>query len=154
MAGRIVLLVTLALAFVFGLAMLNTAHVTGSPDTAITNETWIPDAGNITTLEDSNLSRAYYDENVTVYDENETLIEPTGNYTWYQSNGTIKALSGGDLDGDANATISYDYQRASTTSTGIVALFSGLLDSGAGVLIVLAAAGILVALKTLAGGGI
>lgn len=153
MAGRIVLLVTLALVFIGGISVVDSAHVTGSPNTAIENETWVPDAGNVTTLSDSNLERAYYDPAATVYDENKTLMDPAGNYTWYQSNGTIEATTGGDLDGDANATISYGYQQASTTSTGIATLFGGLFSSGSSLLLVLAAAGVLVALLALSGGG-
>lgn len=79
--------------------------------TDITNETWTPDAGNITELEDSNLEAAEYDQTVTVHDENDTEMTDGTDYEWFHDNGTVTALKGGDLDGDSSANITYGYDR-------------------------------------------
>jgi len=84
---------------------------TAGEDHTNTNETWTPDAGNVTTLDDSNRTGAYYDKNVTVYDENDTLMDPGTDYEWYPGNGTIKTLTSGGLDNDSDALITYQYQQ-------------------------------------------
>lgn len=98
----------------------------GAERTDNVNETWTPSAGSVTTLDDSNLSRAYYDRNVTVYDELGDEVERGTDYEWFQTNGTVKAVSGGELDGDSSANITYGYDRASEDQQNMVALLSEL----------------------------
>lgn len=94
-----------------GLVGLQVALEDAGEDHEITNETWTPTAGSVTTLDESNRNGAYYDENVTVHDENDTEMNSGDDYLWNSGNGTVKALSGGDLDGDDNATISYGFAQ-------------------------------------------
>lgn len=73
------------------------------------NETFTPDGPNVTTLSDSNLDLALYNETVTVYDSTGGLVEPGGNYSWLQRNGTIKTVNNSDLDSEPSANITYGY---------------------------------------------
>lgn len=101
-------------------------------DIEITNETWTPDAGNVTELDHSNLDHTTYDAEVTVRDENGNLSDAGVDYEWIQSNGTVKALVGGNLEGDASATITYAYQT-STQEQRDVAATLGLLPRVVGI---------------------
>jgi hypothetical protein len=80
-------------------------------DRVVTNETWTPDAGNVTTLDESNRDGAYYAQNATVYDETDTEMDAGTDYEWVAGNGTVRARSGGGLDGDSEATISYAFSQ-------------------------------------------
>lgn len=77
----------------------------------VQNESWQPSAGDVTQLDESNVSTRFYFEtsNISVRDENETTMTAGDDYEWYPRNGTIKALSGGDLAGDSEAFIDYGY---------------------------------------------
>lgn len=95
-------------------------------DFTVDNETWTPDAGNVTTLDESNRNGAYYGETVDVWDENGNLTEEGADYEWYAGNGTVKALSGGALDGDTSATITYSYQQTTAEQRQMASLLGQL----------------------------
>lgn len=100
--------ILLASAGVYG---FEAALATAGEDITIENETWGPDAGNVTELNRSNEEGAFYEESVTVRDENGTLSKAGEDYEWIDSNGTVKALEGGTLDGDTEAGITYSYEQ-------------------------------------------
>jgi len=108
----------------FGGVYATQAALEGAGDNIfVENETWTPSAGSVTVLDDSEQTGAYYDTNVTVRDENDTVVDVGTDYEWFSGNGTVKALSGGELDGDANASITYGYSQ----TTGEQRAFAGLL---------------------------
>lgn len=126
---------TRAVAAIFALFVLTIAGIgayeaaleaAGSEHT-VTNETWTPDAGTVTTLNKSNLGGAYYDHNVTVYDEFDTRMDRSTDYRWFPGNGTIKAVVGGGLDGDANATVTYSYQLTTGQQRALTGVLGTLL---------------------------
>lgn len=117
-------------------------------DVTVTNETWTPDAGNWTDLDKSNIEFASYDETVTVRDENETLMDRGTDYDWNSTDGTVFTIIGGGLDGDANATITYDYQ-VSTGQQRTFAATLGVLPQVVGAILPLFA---VVVLLRIAGG--
>lgn len=123
MAGRLIALIALAVIIVGGAAAVDSAFVASGEQTTITNESWTPDAGNVTTLNNSHLSGVVYDRNVTVYDENGTEMTASTDYRWFQANGTVKALTGGGLDGDSTANITYGYADVSTPAQNAASLF-------------------------------
>jgi len=92
-----------------GVAAYQASLAEAGEDYAVTNETWTPDAGNVTALEESNRNGVYYSENVSVYESGQELDAGT-DYRWFSDNGTIKALAGGQLDGAVSANITYEYQ--------------------------------------------
>lgn len=133
MTRAVVAVLVLILLAATGVAGLEAALETAGDNVVVENETWEPDAGNVTQLSDSNRTGAYYDENVTVYDENGNLSEPGSDYEWFPGNGTVKALQGGNLDGDTSATITYGYQQTTQEQRNLAGML-GLLPQVIGIL--------------------
>jgi hypothetical protein len=124
---RIVLMmIALAVFATVGVAGFQAGLENAGEDQLVVNETWTPDAGNVTTLDESNRDGAYYSENVTVFDENETEMEAGTDYRWFGANGTIKALAGGSLDGDSEATVSYSYQQTTETQRSMATILAAI----------------------------
>lgn len=107
----IIALVGIALFALIGIIGMNAALANNASLTTVENETWTPDPGNVTELNDSNLEGADYNETVTVRDNSGTVMTDGTDYEWFAGNGTVKALTGGGLDGETEATISYGYER-------------------------------------------
>lgn len=114
MSRAIVAVFALIILAIVGVWGVQAALEDAGEDFTVTNETWTPDAGNVTTLNESNRNGAYYADRVTVYDEDRAEMDEGTDYEWFTDNGTVKALSGGGLDGDANATITYSFQQTSS----------------------------------------
>lgn len=83
-------------------------------------------ADTVLELNNSNISRAYYDENVTVWNDSTTQMDRGTDYEWFVGNGTIKPLSGGDLAGDANATVTYGYTLTTETHQSMATILAQL----------------------------
>lgn len=122
---------TRAVAAVLALVILSVGGVYGfqaalenaGEDHTIVNESWTATQGSVTVLEKSNINGAYYDTNVTVYNKTSggsTEMDRGTDYEWFVGNGTVKALSGGDLEGDA--LITYGYQRTTEEQRQLAAL--------------------------------
>lgn len=77
----------------------------------VENETFTPDAGNVTVLENSNLDGATYNDTVRVWNASDVEMTDGQDYEWHHSNGTLRTLEGGDLANDSDARITYDYER-------------------------------------------
>lgn len=135
MSRAVVSLILLVLVAFVGVYGLQAALAEAGEDRVVENETWTPDAGNWTELEESNRTGAYYADSVDVYDENGTLVEAGQDYEWSATNGSIKALVGGELDGDANATISYEYQQTTQEQRDLAGL-AAIMPRIVGVVIV------------------
>ena len=91
------------------------------------NETFQPaNATNVTSLNFSNLDSAYYDRNITVYDENDTLMRHGQDYDWIRENGTVRTLSGGGLVNDTNATVSYSWQQTTAEQRDMAAMLGDI----------------------------
>lgn len=105
-------------------------------DLIVQNETFTPDAGNVTTLEYSSQNGAYYDDDVTVYDENDSVMSNGTDYEWYASNGTIRTLTGGGLANDSTAKITYEYQQTTQQQRNFTGLLS-LIPQGIAALVIL-----------------
>lgn len=111
-----------AVAAIFALAVLAMLAVGGfqvalenaGEDHTVTNETWTPSPGSVTQLDNSERTGAYYDNETTVYNTTGSTAEEMDegtDYVWFEGNGTVKAVSGGGLDGATEATISYSFQQ-------------------------------------------
>lgn len=93
-------------------------------DETITNESFTPKAGSVTTLERSSLSNTKYVDDVAVFDDgNDRVFEPD-DYQWFERNGTIKTVTGGQLDGATSATVTYSYQQTTERQRGFASMFS------------------------------
>lgn len=107
----VIAIIALVVLGAMGVWGLQVSLMSAAEDTTVQNESFTPDAGNITTLEHSNQDHTWYSENVTVYDENGTLMEYGTDYRWYETNGTLETLAGGGLAGDAFGNVTYAYSQ-------------------------------------------
>lgn len=100
---------------------------------SVTNESVTADVGNYVDLDgwdiDSGSETVYYDNN----SDGNYDTAAASDYTLNESEGTIRADSGGSIDDGAAMLVSYDYQATSGTTTTVVDLipmFLGLLIMG------------------------
>lgn len=112
----------LAILAMLGAVAFEAALENAGTDVTVANETFTPTADTVIQLDDSGKDLAYYSHNVTVYDENDTVMNPGSDYTWFTGNGTIKPLSGGALAGDTTAKITYAYQLTTQEQQELAAL--------------------------------
>lgn len=144
MSRAIVAALALIILAISGAYAVEASLESAGDDHTITNESFTPTADTVIALSESNRGRAYYNHNVTVYDDTTTEMDPGTDYTWFVGNGTIKPLSGGDLAGDTSATITYGYQLPSEREQTMATLLSyipqllGLFIPAIGLIIFLA----------------
>jgi hypothetical protein len=107
----VVAVVILVLLGAFGALSFQASLESGGQTQVVTNETFTPDASNITTLSESDRDDVVYarDRAVTVRDSNGTEMQPGSDYEWRRSNGSLRTVAGGDLDGEPSANITYSY---------------------------------------------
>lgn len=122
-AGAFIGLAIVAAMAVFG---LQTALAGAGNKEVIDSESFNPSAGTVQSLDRSKLSNTYYNDTVVVTDENGDRSFEGQDYEWFERNGTIKPLSGGNLAGDSTATISYDYRRTTQTQRQLTAMLSNI----------------------------
>lgn len=134
MARAIVAILCLALVVIITLQGGQAALDDAGPQTDIVDESFTPDAGNVTTLDHSNLANTDYDDSVTVEDGSGSLADPNVDYIWHQNNGTIETLAGGILDGDNSATIDYGYEKSTEQQRDLASLIGMLWNALAVVL--------------------
>lgn len=118
-------------------------------DITVHNETFTPDAGNITTLANSNIRGAFYKPTVDVYDSNGKEVDPGDDYEWIAENGTVRAIVGGKLDGEPSANITYTYTTTTERQRRIADML-GYVPQAVGLALPL---GALIALLAFARGG-
>lgn len=121
-------LLAVALLVLVGASAADSALVQAGDEQTVTNETWSPNAGSVTTLDESNRNDAYYDDTVDVWDENGTAMDSEQDYVWYRTNGTIKTVEGGRLAGDSDANITYGYAVTSEVQRDFASVFAGGFD--------------------------
>jgi len=129
LAGVFIVIAILLATMVVG---LDAALADAGTREEISDESFTPNAGTVQSLDRSNLGNTvYYDSNVSVRDENgERSFEGT-DYEWFESNGTIKPLVGGNLDGDASATIDYAYRETTERQRTMAQLAAVVPQGGA-----------------------
>lgn len=100
-------------------------------DITVTNESFEPTGGQLAVFDNSQLNRATYDDSATVRNATtgETFPE-SGNYTWFEANGTLEPVTNSDLANASEATVTYDYTGQTleqTKATNVVVDFMGIL---------------------------
>lgn len=135
----------LALIAAMGITAIQGSLEEAGDDELVENETFTPNAGSVTTLDDSDQANTYYDDEVTVRDSSGTVMEEGTDYEWFVGNGTVKTIQGGALDGEPSANITYGYQETTAQQRGIartiaqIPRVTGILLPIAAVFMVLAA---------------
>jgi len=93
----------------------------------IENESFEPVGDTVIELNNSALEFAEYNDTVTVRNATDgSVFEESGNYTWYDGNGTIEPVANSDLANASTATITYGYTGLSRAQTGVAALLADL----------------------------
>lgn len=119
MARAVVAILGLVVVGFLAVQGLDAGLATAGDTRDIDSESWTPNAGSITDLANSNLENAYYTDQVEVFDSNDNRMVDGDDYIWYEQNGTIKTVTGGDLDGESSATINYEFQITSENDRAI-----------------------------------
>lgn len=127
MKAAVVALALIVLA-IAGVQLFQAGLATAGQKEVISDESFTPTAGSVEQLDRSNLNNAYYNDTVNVEDENGSRSFNGTDYIWFQENGTIKPLAGGNLDGDASATIDYSYRRTTAEQRGFAQMLATIPD--------------------------
>lgn len=119
-------------AFLFvGFYVVDAGIQTSLHDVTVTNESFTPSGGDLTTFDNSELNRADYDETVTVRNASDgSVFDASGNYTWFAANGTLETTANSDLADASSATITYGYNGQTaeqTATTNIIIEFMGIM---------------------------
>lgn len=107
--------VVLAILGVVAAAGFQAGISTAGNDKIVDNETFTPDPGNVTELDESNRDNAQYDAEVDVYNSSGVEVNETDDYEWLPRNGTIRTVQGGALDGESSANITYGFTAIGET---------------------------------------
>lgn len=111
MSRAIAAIMALAVLASGGVYAMDAALETAGSHETVENESWTVDIGNATELADSNIEGAYYDDTVTVRNNTDDIMTEGVDYEWLRHNGTVKALSGGNLTDGNTANITYGYDE-------------------------------------------
>lgn len=149
MSQRIVALVAVAILLVSGAVATSAAFTESGEQTAVESESFTPDAGNITVLDDSNFPNAIYANDVVVRNSAGARMAPGEDYVWFDENGTVGTVTGGDLDGEQSASITYSYSEPSENSRGIATLLGYGFNAASGMILVLGLGVVFAALTVL-----
>lgn len=116
MASRFVALIGVMVFLMLGGGIISAQHSQSVRDagdrTLVENEAWNPEEGSVTTLNHSNYETLVYgtQEEVDVYQGGSEYVAD-GNWTWYDGNGTVKAVNGTSLNTSESAKITYSYYQ-------------------------------------------
>lgn len=121
----LIVIALLAVGAVFAFSV--TLEASGT-DHTVDNESWTPDAGSVTELDNSYRTGAHFSDDVIVRDENGTLASEGEDFSWDSVNGTVTALQGGMLEGDSSATISYAFAQTSQQQRDLAAVLAIVPD--------------------------
>lgn len=105
------------------------AVTNNSGTVTVQNETVTADTGNYTALDGYDIDSG----SETVYNASGNQMTSGVDYEMGYQNGSIKALSGGDISDGSEIKVSYDYQATDSTTTTVVTLiplFMALLILG------------------------
>ncbi len=79
-------------------------------------------------LDESERSDAFYDaeEDVTVLNETDVEMTAGQDYEWIVDNGSLRVITGGQLDGADNATVQYGFSEVDPDNQRAVSLLSNM----------------------------
>lgn len=122
-------------------------------ETQISGETWSPSEGQTTNLSRSHEDNVVYSEqSEVVVTQNDTTKAASGNWSWDETNGTVKAVNGTGLNTSDDAQIAYSVYQPSETQTLLVSLGTMPVRIGGELLILLAFAIVVLAVATVGRG--
>jgi predicted porin len=129
-------LVFVAIIFGGGIVALQAAYtdsVRGAGDqTVITDESTAITAGEVSTLNNSNLDVVYAEQDNVTVTQDGTVYPPEGNWSWVERNGTLAIDSSTDLNTSKDAVVDYAFYNATQeqeTAQSIGFVFTDTLSS-------------------------
>ncbi len=154
MSARIaIVLIAVPVLLVGGIAAVDSSLEEAGNETTVTDESFEPVGGDTTTLNQSDVDGAIYDETVTV-ESNGTTYESDGNYSWdggLDGNGTISVVENSSLSNQSTATIDYGYTKTTEHQRFISGMLGDMFNTGGLMVIVVGIALILFAARVLGG---
>jgi len=115
-------------------AVASSASSMGAQEQIISGEAFVPSTASPVLLNYSNIPNAIYNPYPEVLigtsgTGNLTAQGPDKDYIFYPNNGTILSVSGGALDGVANAEATYRYSQQNQWSGAMTDILGGLSNS-------------------------
>jgi len=125
-------IICVILLLIFVPYILSASSVAGEQQ-LIENETWVPNTATATNLVQSNLAGVIYDPYPVVKTNGTStpkiLTVDMVDYKFYNSNGTIQAIAGGQLDGLTDASITYKYVAPNKAASVQLTMLANLIQS-------------------------
>jgi hypothetical protein len=150
---RLIALIAIALLVVVGAQAVDQSVRATNPVTTVENESFVPDGGNVTALDDSELANAQYNSTADVYvnDSGTTVaVNSSGNYTWIQDNGTVRTTDQSYLDGFSSANTTYGYVTVSDRQRGLATAIAGVMGAAQWLVLVLGVGLVFMAVRVMA----
>jgi ABC-type glycerol-3-phosphate transport system substrate-binding protein len=146
----LIALVAVALLVAAGAVAVDASVEEGSKEVTVNAESFTPNTTTYVELNESNRDKANYfkKRNIVVRDGNGDRVDRT-DFQWNSTNGTIKAVPGGALDGATNAEIDYGYYPITPLSENLGGTYGYVLNASTVLVMVLAVAIVLGSVKVL-----
>lgn len=111
-------------------AVASSASSMGAQEQIISGEAFVPSTVSPVLLSYSNIPNAIYNPYPEILvGSGNNLTSQGKDYTFYPNNGTILSVSGGALDGVANAEATYRYSQQNQWSGAMTDILGGLSNS-------------------------
>lgn len=151
-ARKVILAIVCALLILGGISATDTQFQRSGERIDIDNETFTTGGSEeAINLTQSNVANATYDEFVTVENASGARMVAGEDYQWNDSDGVLVVLAGGDLLNENNAEISYGFWLHPAQQQNTRDLWTSIWQVQAPAILVLGVAGILLAMRALAG---
>jgi len=129
-------LVLVAFVLVGGIAAYQGALAQSGDKRVVEAESFsTPTAGELITVEKSGDDGVYFSDNVTVFGENGNVMNEGTDYEWY-GNGTFRVLENGDLAGDADGRITYEYNQVTEEQQEQAAFVSTVFGNAGSIVVI------------------
>lgn len=107
-----------------GYYVIDEATAESRHDVTIENESFSATGDALASFNNSQLARADYDATVTVRNASDgSIFDESGNYTWFEANGTLEVTANSDLANATTAEITYGYFGQELGQTGLTTIF-------------------------------
>lgn len=124
MARIVLAAMALAILAMMGLVAVDASLQANGTQKVVDNESFSPNPGNLTVLDDSKIEEARYNNSIRVWNASQLEMVEGTDYEWYSDNGTLKTIAGGRLAGDNTGNVTYGYLLLTEEQDEMEALIS------------------------------
>jgi hypothetical protein len=132
-------LVVLALVSSIGLVAVDQALTESASEFAVQDEQFTPQTGTYVQVNVTGSNLRYSSEAEILVEKSNGKQVPPSAYRWNATDGTIYTVPGGDLDGESNATITYDVFEPTPVQRNLGESFGSVMGASSVVLFVIVA---------------